>query len=95
MLGHVNLLSLLESGLPIDLPGGKQLFILTLSPDSPQCGTPVEQRCVSEEGEDWEIVAIFRGEHLMLPNSCTVPQAGDQFLVMTSPRHLEKLRKKF
>jgi CIC family chloride channel protein len=95
MLGHVNLLSLLESGLPIDLPGGKQLFILTLSPDSPQCGTPVEQSCVSEEGEDWEIVAIFRGEHLMLPNSCTVPQAGDQFLVMTSPKHLEKLRKKF
>jgi CIC family chloride channel protein len=94
-LEHVNLLALLESGLPIDLPGGKQLFILTLNPDSPQCGVPVEQSCVTEEGEEWEIVAIFRGEHLMLPNACTAPQPGDQFLVMTSPKYLEKLKKKF
>jgi CIC family chloride channel protein len=95
MIEHVNLMALLESGLPVDLPGGKQLFILTLSPDSPQCGTPVQQSCVSEEGEEWEIVAIFRGEQLMLPSACSLPQAGDQFLVMTSPAHLENLKKKF
>jgi CIC family chloride channel protein len=94
LLEHVDLMALLQSGLPVDLPGGKQLFILTLRPGSPQCGIPVQQSCVSE-GEEWEIVAIFRGEQLMLPSACSLPQAGDQFLVMTSPAHLEKLKKKF
>jgi CIC family chloride channel protein len=95
MIGHVNLLALLESGIPIDLPDGKQLFILTLSPDSLCVGTPIDQSCLLEEGEEWEIVAIFREEHLILPHPYTVPLQGDQLLVMISPKHLEKLRRKF
>jgi CIC family chloride channel protein len=95
MIGHVNLLSLLESGIPVNLPDGKQLFILTLRPDSSCVGTPIDQICLLEEGEEWEIVAILREKHLVLPHRYTVPLPGDQLLVLISPKHLEKLRKKF
>lgn len=94
-LGHVRLMSLLESGIPIDLPEDKQLVIGTLSPKSPCVDTPIEENCLLEDNSDWEIVAIFRGEHLVLPHPNTVLESEDQILILTPSQFQEEFQKHF
>lgn len=91
-IGHVNLLALLESGIPIDLPENKQLFIITLHPDSHFINKSIDKCSFFGEDEEGEIVAVFRGEHLLLPHPYTVLQADDQLLVLISPDQLERIK---
>lgn len=92
-IGHLNLLNLMESGVPIDLPDGKQLVLGTLRPESPCVKKSIEKGCLLNQNEDWEIVAVLRHEHLLLPHPNTVLAAEDQLLVLTSPKTFEDLRR--
>jgi chloride channel protein, CIC family len=92
-IGHVDLLPLLESGIPFDLPDGKQLMTGILSADSPYAGKPMKQACFIEESVDWEIVAVFRDHHLILPHPNNLLQAEDQLLVLLPPEYQDELWK--
>jgi CIC family chloride channel protein len=94
-IGHVKLVTLLETGIPIDLPDGMQLLIGTLSPGSPCAGHPLKRACFVREGVDWEIVAIFRDQHLILPHPNTVLEAEDQLLALIPPECKEELQSHF
>ncbi|MEJ2184434.1 MAG: chloride channel protein [Gemmatimonadota bacterium] len=89
---HVNLLTLLDSGIPIDLPDGKQLVTGILSADSPCAGAPIKKACFIKESVDWEIVAIFRDHHLVLPHPDNVLEAEDQLLVLLPPECKKELK---
>jgi chloride channel protein, CIC family len=90
---HVNLLALLESGIPIDLPDGRRLVTGTLKADSPCAGQPVKNACLIEEDVGWEIVAIFRGDQLVVPHPDTVLEVDDQLLLLVPRGYQDKLRK--
>jgi CIC family chloride channel protein len=94
-IGHVKLVTLLEMGIPIDLPDGMQLLIGTLSPDSPYAGHPLKRARFVAENVDWEIVAIFRDQHLILPHSNTLLEAEDQLLALIPPECKEELQSHF
>jgi len=94
-VGHMNLFSLLESGIPVDLPDGKQLMIETLPPDSPWVGEPVKDARLSSDDVDWEIVAVFRDEHLLLPHPNTIMEPEDQLLILIPPDYREELEERF
>ena len=91
-LGHLNLFSLLESGIPVDLPDGKQLLIETLPPNSPWVGKPVKEGGFMRDDVDWEVVALLRDEHLILPHPNTVMEADDEVLILVPPECREELK---
>jgi CIC family chloride channel protein len=88
-ISHVDLLALLSTGVPVDLPDGKQLLTATLTPSSPLIGAAI-QPGFSGDGdspEDIEIVAVLRKGTTLLPSSHRVMRyrPGDRLLTIVAP----------
>jgi chloride channel protein, CIC family len=81
---HLDLRTLLASGIPVDLPDGKQLIIGILKPDSSYVGMSAQSPFVLDSQDDVEIVAIFREGHTYLPHANLELRAGDRLLVVAS-----------
>jgi chloride channel protein, CIC family len=84
-LDHVNLVDLLESSIPVDLPDGKQLEIVEVKGESSCVGmTPRSVRAV-EAGKDAVVTAVIRQGEVISPHSETVLREGDQLVVLVMP----------
>jgi CIC family chloride channel protein len=90
-VGHLNMIALLKSGIPIELPGEKRLMIGTLRVDSPCVGTTIRSGCLLSGDSDGEIVAIVRQKRLFLPHPNTKLQAGDQLVILAGQLTCEHL----
>ncbi len=85
-ISHLDLRSLLASGLPVDLPDGKQMILWTVAPKSLYVGKPILEVLPVTDPDELEIVAVFRLGHTLLPHGGLELQAGDQVLVIASPQ---------
>ena len=83
-ISHVDLRTLLETGIPIDLPGGRRLMLETVEEDSPYAGIQSQECCPEERKEEVELVVIFRGKQLVFPHEKTHFQVGDRLLLIAS-----------
>lgn len=90
-VGQLDLLSLLRTGIPVELPGDRRLIIGVLRPDSPYRRRPVGADNGKLDGET-RIFAIIRGEHMMVPRPDTVLEAGDRLILLTTAAELEELK---
>jgi CIC family chloride channel protein len=89
-VGQVDLLSLLRSGIPIELPGDRRLMIAVLRSDSSWRG-----RALADSGtleDNTRVFAIIRGEHMMVPRPETTLEAGDRLILVTTADGLERLK---
>jgi len=93
---HVNLQALLASGIPIDLPDGKQLAMAVITPGTPLVGKPLGE-VFTEFGrpQGVEIAAVMRGNQTLLPESDVVLRSGDQLLAVTAAQVWERLNRDF
>jgi chloride channel protein, CIC family len=83
-VGHLDLVALLDSGIPIWLPGRKKLSVGVLRAQSSLVGQTVES-CSKAVGEEaLEIVAILRGDEIVLASPETILQENDRILVVGS-----------
>jgi len=83
-VSHLDLRTLLASGIPIDLPDNKRLVIGILKADSP-CVNKLIKNCFPiREREDLDLVAIFRDGHTVLPHPEQMLCSGDRILVIAS-----------
>jgi CIC family chloride channel protein len=90
---HLHLVSLLQSGLALDLPDGSTLTATTLTPDDPQTGREfndwigkqIDARPPSETLDHTRILAVFRGQTVLTPRPDTVLQSADRLLLITQP----------
>lgn len=85
-VGHLDVLALLQSGIPLDLPHEKQLSMTVLPASSPLTGKPIQKSHLDMADDDFEIMAVFRQGEVLLPHLDTVLREGDRILVVTSPR---------
>jgi CIC family chloride channel protein len=85
-VGHLDILALLQSGIPLDLPHEKQLSMTVLPAGSPLAGKPIQKSYLDIADGDFEIMAVFRQGEVLLPHPDTVLCDGDRILVVTSPR---------
>lgn len=92
-LGHLDLLRLLRSRIRFDLPGGKQLTMGELRDDAGLAGKQLSDLCQRIGKADFEIIAIRRREHVLLPHRQTVLEKGDRLVMITSPQSREALAK--
>jgi CIC family chloride channel protein len=90
---HLDLLSLLKSGVAVNLSEGKQLTIGMLRPESPWVGRPLGSKYREELGGEIEIIGILRLGEILLPHSDTLLQAGDRLLAIISPQVKERLER--
>jgi CIC family chloride channel protein len=92
---HLDLRSLLASGIPVDLPDGKRLVIGILKPNSTFVGKLVREIFPVGEKEELEVIAIFRQGHTLLPHAAVVLEAEDRLLAIATPVAWEKLEEHF
>lgn len=89
-VGQLDLLALLRSGIPVELPDGRRVAIRVVRPDS-----PLRNRPLADGGsldDETRIFAIIRGEHMLVPRPDTTLQVGDRLILLTTVEGLERLR---
>ena len=88
---HLDLRLLLASGVPVDLPGEKQMIIGILRTDSSYVGKPIREYFSLNKRDEVEIVTVFRKGNTLLPHDSLVLKAGDRLLAITSPAGRKQL----
>ena len=79
----VNLVDLLESGIPVELPDGRHLTILELHSDSPHVGKEAHPDVLFGPDADKDLVAVIRGGEVLVPHFRHRLSPGDKVLVIT------------
>ena len=83
-ISHVDLRTLLETGIPIDLPGNRRLVIRPVKKDSVYVGKRVQECCPTENEEELDLVVVFRDKQIIFPHEETYLEAGDRLLLIAS-----------
>jgi len=81
------LLHLLISGTPIDVPTGKRLAILDIEPADAQVGNTLGDARASRERSELHLVVVLRGDHALLPHSDLRLQPGDRLVIVLPLGH--------
>jgi len=88
--GRLDLLTLLRSGTPVELPDDRRLTVGVL-----KVGSSMVHQTVSQGGAlsgDTRVISIIRGEHMIGVRPDTVLEAGDRLILVTTPQSLEHLK---
>lgn len=90
-VGQLDLLSLMRTGIPVELPGDRRLVIGVLRADSPY-GRKALGAGNGLLDDHTQVFAIIRGEHMMVPRPDTVLEPGDRLILLTTAAGLEGLK---
>jgi len=90
-VGKLDLLSLMRTGIPVELPGDQRLVIGVLRPGSSYGGKPLGAGN-GHLDDHTQLFAIIRGEHMMVPRPDTVLAPGDRLILLTTAAGLEGLK---
>lgn len=93
-LGHIDPGALLGSKTPVEIVGGRQLYLGTIAPRSPGVGTLVRERALAPDHEGWEIIAVFREQEMITPADDHRLEAEDQVLLLSNQEVLPLLRRR-
>lgn len=91
-LGHLDLLRLMRSRIRFDLPGHKELSMGVVHEGSPLAGKTLDSLYRRLRSFEFEIIAILRREHILLPHGETLLEAKDRLILITSPEAREALK---
>jgi NhaP-type Na+/H+ and K+/H+ antiporter len=84
-LDALDMLALFESGVPLKLGEGKQLFLGTVRNDSPLVGNSLDQISNSVLKDSSQVMAVFRGRQALLPRPDVTMRENDRLLLHCSP----------
>jgi CIC family chloride channel protein len=87
-LGELDLLSLLKSGVAVELPGDRRLMIGILRKGSAFAGHALSERGFEPNST---IIGLIRDEHMRVPRGDTVLEPGDRLIVLTNSEGLRRL----
>jgi CIC family chloride channel protein len=82
-LGHVDLVTLLRGGIPIDLPNQEQLCIGVVRKESSCVGRPIRSNCLVNALDAAELVGVLRDGEMLLAHSDRPLEGGDQVLLIS------------
>jgi CIC family chloride channel protein len=94
-VGHLDLRTLLESGLPVELRDGTQLGIATLAPQSTLVGRLIASDVLEKRATDIELAAVLRQGYTVLPGTGARLRAGDTLLILGAPEARTRLAEHF
>jgi CIC family chloride channel protein len=89
--GRLDLLTLLRSGTPVELPDDRHLTVGVLKATS-----PLVKKAVAGEGGAFDaetrVIGIIRGEHMIGVRPDTALEPGDRLILVTTKEGLERLK---
>jgi CIC family chloride channel protein len=88
---HIQLVTLLRSGVAVDLPDGSQVLLGALQPSSPWAGKQVQTRPDDDVLRHTRLIAAVRGTTVLLARPDTILQPGDRLLIVAHPEGQSKL----
>ncbi len=88
-VGELDLVSLLRSGIPVELSDEQQVTIGVLREDSSYVGHALKEGQWEKEAT---IIGLIRDEHMRVPRGDTVLQPGDRLILLTNKTGLDRLR---
>ncbi len=94
-IGKLDFVGLLTSGIPLQLPDKKVLYLGTLNRKSNCIGKKIKDNCLFDNDNESEIVSVFREEHLIVPDDDFRFEKEDQVLILTKPEKLQSLKNHF
>jgi chloride channel protein, CIC family len=83
-VGHLDLLRLLRSRIRFDLPGNRRLTMGLVNEDSPVVGKTIRTLYQELDVQDFEIIAIMRREHVLLPHPDTLLEPKDRVIMIAA-----------
>lgn len=89
-ISHVRLRTLLDTGIPVDLPGNRRLTISVVKKGSKLIGKLASVCFPPERDNEVDLVAVFRGMKLIFPDSRLRIRADDRLLLISSLDDEEK-----
>jgi CIC family chloride channel protein len=92
-LRHLDLLRLLRARIHFDLPGRRELTEAVMREDSDLAGQTLGTLYERLKEQQFEVIAILRREHVLLPHPNTVLEAKDRVVLIVSPEAREPLAK--
>jgi len=90
-VGHVDLLRLIRSHVRFDLPGHMELTMAQVSEKSPLVGKNLSWLYRQLSDHEFEVVAVMRREHVLLPHPDSLIEANDRPILIASPGAREQL----
>jgi len=90
-VGELDLVSLLRSGVPVEIGANQHMVVGVLRADSPCANTTIAASGRSMAGEGTNIVALLRGERMLAPRADLVLEAGDRLILIAADAGLEQL----
>ncbi len=94
-VGHLDLVTLLDSGLPLKMPGRKELSVGVLRPESSFVGKTIQFCYEAAGGASLEVIAILRNGEVVLPQRDTVLQKNDRLLIIGSSKARNRIAEHF
>ncbi|MGA9884992.1 MAG: chloride channel protein [Candidatus Acidiferrales bacterium] len=85
-IGHLDLVALLDSGIPVSMPGRRELSVGALKPESSFVGKTIQDVYAEAKGRPLEIIGVVRGGEAILPAPNTILRESDQLLIIGSPQ---------
>lgn len=85
-LGHLDLLRLMRSRIQFDLPGQKELTMGQINEDSPLIAKTISSLYRALPNNEFEVIAILRREHVLLPHPDTIVESHDRLILITTPQ---------
>ena len=83
---HLDLLRLLRSSIQFDLPGNKELSLALVKDASSLVGETISSLYRQFKDYEFEIIAVLRREHVLLPHPTTLLESNDRLLLITGPQ---------
>jgi CIC family chloride channel protein len=94
-ISHLNLVALLDSGIPVTLPGRKELAVGVLPSQASLVGKTVRECYEAVGKEGLEIVAILRDGEMILADPATVFRENDRILIVGSTKARGRIAEHF
>ncbi len=90
--GNIDLVSLLESRVPIKITDEEQLFAGIIPIDSPCANTLIKEKCLNKENDKWKIIAIIRDDELFFPYPELELKSEDEILILSSKENINIIK---
>lgn len=94
-LGDLDLVSLLRSGVRVELTNGRRLFVGRLPAENPFVGTTIGVSGRKLAGTDTNVIGILRGDEMLQPSADVVLEAGDRLILVADARGVDELAGQF
>lgn len=92
-VGYLELLKLIQSGVPINLSDGKDFLLGEIHEDSPLRGKCLKSEAAAPLHQHAEVVALLHEGDIFVPNGDTKFHNKDQVLVLAESDRTEEIRK--